>query len=99
MHSTVQSSVYCRLLSSLGVNKKVCVASLELAALVIRLKILRSLIGSMPWLISSTTLNGALVSSWSEMRYSMVLTDLSPPDCLCASRMCMSVTARNLTQI
>mmetsp|Transcript_2152 Transcript_2152/g.5007 ORF Transcript_2152/g.5007 Transcript_2152/m.5007 type:complete len:315 (-) Transcript_2152:2507-3451(-) len=99
MTITVQSSVYTSPLSSFGVSRNICEVEGLDAALVMRLKIFRSLTGSMPWLISSTTRNGARVSSCSEMRYSIVDTLRSPPLCLVAVRTCMSSAARNLTQI
>ena len=68
MHSTVQSSVYARPLRSFGVRRNVCGVPSLLAASVMRLKIFRSFLWSMPWLISSTTRKGARVSSWREMR-------------------------------
>ena len=40
----------------------------------------RSLRGSMPWLISSTTRKGALEKCCNDMRYIMMVTERSPPD-------------------
>jgi hypothetical protein len=56
-----------------------------------------SLIGSMPWLISSTTLKGVTVTSCSAMRYKMVDTLRSPPDWRLAVSCCRGSLSRNFT--
>lgn len=42
----------------------------------------------MPWLISSTTRNGDFANSWSDIRYRIVDTARSPPDCRWPVRSC-----------
>lgn len=58
-----------------------------------------SFLGSIPWLISSTTLNGASVKPCNDMMKKIVDTALSPPDCDWWSKILRSEFSLNLTKI
>ena len=84
---------------SFGVNRKYCFPP-SLHACVMHSKTFRSLVESIAWLISSTTRNGAGLMFWSEMRYTMVATDRSPPESLPPSpKTCNCSVARHCTLI
>mmetsp|Transcript_26169 Transcript_26169/g.67660 ORF Transcript_26169/g.67660 Transcript_26169/m.67660 type:complete len:334 (+) Transcript_26169:74-1075(+) len=99
MLSTRTSSLKGSSGSSLGVSRKHCGVSGLQADSTSCWNTLRSLLGSMPWLISSTTRKGHSVTPCSAMRYRMVQTERSPPLCRLAVSTCSSSSSRNFTRI